>query len=100
MNRSLRFLSVIVIGVALATPGAVGIHGYAAAQEKHEDKDKDHKDKRYYDEKGKDYHDWDESQDRAFRRYMKERHEDYRDFDRLNHEQQEAYWEWRHEHRD
>ena len=56
--------------------------------------------KRYYDKKNKDYHEWNDHEDRAYRTYLQENHQDYREFNKVKRPQQDQYYQWRHEHPD
>ena len=67
----------------------------------------DHHDKvkvkvqRYYDDRGRDYHEWNEAEERAYRHWVEqERHRAYKDWKHANKHDREAYWEWRHAHSD
>jgi hypothetical protein len=79
MNRTYRWCNVIVIGAALALPGALATHAAprptaqdettAKQDEEHAKKEdkvaKDEKKLRVYDAKHKDYHEWTDDEDRA-----------------------------------
>jgi type III secretory pathway component EscR len=56
--------------------------------------------KRYYDQKGKDYHTWNDNEDRAYRAYVTEQHQTYRSFNTVKRPQQQQYFLWRHQHPD
>jgi len=79
-------LSAFFAGATLMTPVTV--------------KADDHRDKRYYDRDGRDYHTWDDHEDRAYRLYLGEQHRDYREFHRVKPVQQQEYFRWRHDHPD
>jgi len=51
---------------------------------------------RFYDENGRDWHNWNESEDRAYREYLTENRKEYREFSQLNAYDQQNYWVWRH----
>jgi hypothetical protein len=85
MHRFL-ILSAFFAGATLMTPVTV--------------KADDHRDKRYYDRDGRDYHTWDDHEDRAYRLYLGEQHRDYREFHRVKPVQQQEYFRWRHDHPD
>jgi len=55
---------------------------------------------RYYDDNGRDWHDWNDNEDRAYREYLGERHRDYVEFGLLVPRDQQEYWVWRHGHPD
>lgn len=58
----------------------------------------DHRDKRYYDREGHDYHTWDGQEDRAYRVYLGEQHRDYREFRKTKGNEQREYFKWPHDH--
>lgn len=89
-NNMHRFLilSALVLSTALIGP-VVARAQYAS-----------HSEKRYYDQKGHDYHTWNNGEDRAYRAYLQEQHRDYRDFNKVKRGQQQQYFNWRHEHPD
>ena len=60
----------------------------------------DHREKRYYDRDGRDYHTFDDKEDRAYRVYLQEHHRDYREFRRTRAGDQREYFKWRHDHPD
>jgi hypothetical protein len=60
----------------------------------------DHREKRYYDREGRDYHTWNDQEDRAYHVYVGEQHRDYREFRRTKPAEQREYFRWRHEHPD
>jgi len=60
----------------------------------------DHREKRYYDRDGRDYHTWNGQEDRAYRVYLGEQHRDYREFNREKAARQREYFRWRHDHPD
>ncbi len=98
MKTACRNLCFAVLTAALLAPGA--IHIFAAAQDDQRHEDQDKKQKRIYDSKHKDYHDWNDNEDRAYHQYFQEQHKDYRDYSKLNRHDQEQYWNWRHQHPD
>ncbi len=55
--------------------------------------------RRYYDKRHKDYHNWDSNEDRSYQRYQTEHHQ-RRAFVHLNSRQQSVYWSWRHDNPD
>jgi hypothetical protein len=59
-----------------------------------------HREKRYYDRDGRDYHTWNNNEDRAYRQYLEEQHREYRVFPKVRAPQQREYFRWRHEHPD
>ena len=60
----------------------------------------DHRERRYYDRDGRDYHAWNGQEDRAYRIYLAEQHREYREFQREKSARQRAYFRWRHDHPD
>ena len=60
----------------------------------------EHREKKYYDREGRDYHSWDDHEDRAYRVYLGEQHREYREFGRTKAVQQQEYFKWRHGHPD
>jgi len=68
MHRFL-VLSLVFAGATWIGPGAANAD--------------DHRDKRYYDRDGHDYHTWNSQEDRAYRVYLGERHRDYREFGKV-----------------
>src|SRR6202023_3161278 len=60
----------------------------------------DHRERRYYDRDGHDYHTWNGQEDRAYRVYLTEQHRDYREFNREKAARQREYFRWRHDHPD
>ena len=60
----------------------------------------DHRERRYYDRDGHDYHTWNSGEDRAYHAYLQEQHQDYRVFNKVKRGQQQQYFKWRHEHPD
>jgi hypothetical protein len=59
-----------------------------------------HREKRYYDRDGRDYHTWNNNEDRAYRQYLEEQRREYRVFPKMRAPQQREYFRWRHEHPD
>jgi hypothetical protein len=59
-----------------------------------------HRERRYYDRDGRDYHTWNNNEDRAYRQYLEEQHREYRVFPKVRAPQQREYFRWRHEHPD
>ena len=57
-----------------------------------------HREKRYYDRAGRDYHTWNGNEDRAYRVYLDEHHREYRVFPKVRANRQREYFRWRHEH--
>jgi hypothetical protein len=89
-----RTLSACLLGAMLCGPAVVSLR----ADDEHHEREKE---RRYYDNERRDYHEWNEHENRAYRRWMEERHErQVREFNRLNAEQQREYWRWRHNHPD
>jgi len=94
MHRGYRYLSSLLLTVALAVPVVM-----MAAAGPQENRDQEHRqgenNKRYYDKGHKDYHTWDANEDRAYQRYQAEHHEK-RAFVQLSSRQQTVYFTWRH----
>jgi len=88
-----RTLGACLLGAMLCGPATVALR----ADDEHHDREKE---RRYYDNQRKDYHQWNEHEARAYRRWLEERHEKYRNFTSLQRERQEEYWRWRHSHPD
>ena len=86
-----RFLSSLVLTVALLTPGV----GVAAAQERAEVK-VGPASVRVYDRSHKDYHAWDDQEDQRYRQYLNDKHQTYRPIAKLSKRQQTEYWNSRH----
>ena len=84
-------LSVLMLGAALSVPVAA-----RAA----DGGDKKPQVKRYYDQKNKDYHEWNDNEDKAYRSYLGENHHAYVDFAKVKAPQRQQYFDWRHEHPD
>lgn len=55
---------------------------------------------RVYDEKHKDYHNWDDHENAAWVRFQEEKHWKAHEWSKASKRQQEQYWEWRHSHPD
>ncbi len=55
---------------------------------------------RVYDEKHKDYHNWDTHEDAAWVRFQDEKKWKHHDWAKANKKEQQQYWEWRHSHPD
>ena len=87
MHR-LFILSAFVLGAAVIAPIAVRAD------------DRDHREKRYYDRNGRDYHTWNNNEDRAYRQYLVEQHRNYREFHGVRRNDQQQYFIWRHTHPD
>jgi hypothetical protein len=60
----------------------------------------DHRERRYYDRDGRDYHTWNSQEDRAYRVYLEEHRREYREFRGRKAAEQREYFRWRHEHPD
>lgn len=82
---------ILILSALLA--GSIAIAPVAAKAD-------DHREKRYYDRDGRDYHTYDDKEDRAYRVYLSEQHRDYREFRRTKAVQQREYFKWRHDHPD
>ena len=73
------------------------------AQDRDRDRDRgEHhdQDRRYYDRRHKDYHNWDSNEDRAYHMYWEQHRRSYIEWERANERQRQAYWDWRHQHSD
>lgn len=90
MKRTLTTLS---IAAALLAP--LGL----MAQDHDDHRDRDH-DRRYYDTRHKDYHQWNGNEDRAYHMYWEQNHHAYIDWDHASARQRQGYWDWRHNHSD
>jgi hypothetical protein len=55
---------------------------------------------RIYDQKNRDWHDWNDNEERAYRQFLTENRREYREFTRLDAREQSEYWNWRHAHPD
>jgi hypothetical protein len=55
---------------------------------------------RYYDNNGRDWHDWNDNEERAYRFFIIDNHQAYIDFDRAEPGLQLQFWVWRHSHPD
>ncbi len=53
---------------------------------------------RFYDERGRDWHDWDDNENRAYRRFMEENRRPFVEFSVADRGLQLEYWNWRHTH--
>jgi hypothetical protein len=53
---------------------------------------------RYYDERGRDWHDWDDNENRAYRRFLEENRRPFVEFSVADRGLQLEYWNWRHTH--
>lgn len=60
--------------------------------------DDHHREKRYYDRDGRDYHYWNGDEDRQYRAYLVERHRVYVPFVKVKVHQRREYFRYRHEH--
>jgi hypothetical protein len=89
-----RYLSSLLLTVALAAPVAMMAVASPQDDRNHENREGEHN-QRYYDKGHKDYHNWDANEDRSYQRYRTEHHEK-RDFVQLSTRQQTVYWNWRH----
>ena len=88
-----RFLSSLVVTVALLAPG-LGLT-LATAQERVAIK-AGPVSVRVYDRAHKDYHVWDASEDQNYRQYLNDNHRAYRPIAKLSNKQQTTYWNTRH----
>ena len=100
MFQANRLLTSLVLIGALAAPVAIGARSTAQEEHHDRDRDRDHHDKRFYDRKHHDYHEWGSREDEAYRRWHADRHRKYIEYGRLSPAQRQAYWNWRHEHPD
>jgi hypothetical protein len=57
-----------------------------------------HREKRYYDRNGRDYHYWNDGEDRQYRAYVVEQHRQYVPFVRVRPRERQEYFRYRHEH--
>jgi len=58
----------------------------------------DHRETRYYDRDGRDYHRWNDNEDRQYRTYVVEQHRVYVPFAKVKVRQRQEYFKYRHEH--
>jgi hypothetical protein len=86
MSFKRRFFSVMLAGVAMASPLMLG--GCA-----------EHATVRVYDPYYSDYHVWDNGEVVYYRQWINETHRPYVEYKRLPEKDQHAYWDWRHSHR-
>ncbi len=85
MHRGSRYLSLIFLASALATP--LVTTGCATH--------------RVYDPYYSDYHTWDRNENVYYQQWIVENHRDpHRDYKHLNKDEQKQYWDWRHSHGD
>ena len=98
MGRIPRYFGINIVATALLLPALLSGGPVSARplQERHEDRDRDHRYNRYYDREHRDYHVWNDREQRAYRHWLEERREKYREFAKENFKQQEEYWRWRH----
>ncbi len=88
-----KFLGSVLLSLALVTP--VALHGQDRPRQA-----QDQQNKRYYDSKHKDYHEWNGDEDQRYHEWLKENHKKDHDFSKASKAEQNAYWNWRHEHPD
>ena len=93
MHRGNRYLASLFLAATLVAP--LGAFAKGAPQDDHGRREEE---RRVYDRKHKDYHNWDRHEDESYRRWMGERHRGFVEFERLKPRDQEAYWRWRHDH--
>lgn len=55
---------------------------------------------RVYDEKHKDYHNWDDHENAAWVRFQEEKHWKAEEWQKADKKHQQEYWNWRHSHPD
>lgn len=89
-----KMITSLTLAIALAAPVSL------LAQDRHDDHDRNHDDRGYYDAHHKDYHHWDAREDRAYHMYWEQHHHAYIDWNRASARQQRDYWNWRHNHSD
>lgn len=84
-----RYLSMFLLGAAFLVPVAVKA-------------DDDHRQtQRYYDQTGRDWHEWNSNEQQAYNRYAQEQHrQQAREFEKQNRRDQQRYFKWRHNHSD
>jgi hypothetical protein len=90
MHRTYRVVGSFILGAALLAPMAA----FAAPISQ------DAVQVRVYDEKHKDYHNWDDHENAAWIRFQDEKKWKHHDWAKANKHEQEQYWEWRHSHPD
>jgi hypothetical protein len=60
--------------------------------------DDHHRETRYYDRDGRDYHYWNDNEDHQYRTYLVEQHRVYVPFVKVKVRQRQDYFKYRHEH--
>jgi hypothetical protein len=93
------YLGLVLVATALILPPVLSagpLWTGSSLQERHEDRDRDNREHRYYDREHKDYHVWNDREERAYRHWLEERRENYRDFAKEKRKEQQEYWKWRH----
>ena len=90
-----RILTVLFLGVTF-----FWLNNLNAQLQRSDDRHDRRDEHRYYDEKHKDYHEWNDRESRAYRMYWQQRHHNYMDWERANERQRRDYWNWRHRHPD
>ena len=83
MSRGPRYLSLIFLAGALATPLVTS--GCAH---------------RVYDPYYSDYHHWDHRETVYYQQWIVENHRDHHEYAKSNRKEQSQYWNWRHAHSD
>jgi hypothetical protein len=89
------FLSALSLPTSLRASPARRIARYADTSQRD-----DRAQGRFYDQKNRDWHDWNDNEERAYRQFLTENRREYREFTRLNDREQSDYWNWRHSHPD
>src|SRR5215831_3456919 len=92
------YFALVLVSTALVVPPVLsaGPLWTGRLQERHEDRDRDDREHRYYDREHKDYHVWNDGEERAYRHWLEEGRENYRDFAKERRKEQQEYWKWRH----
>jgi hypothetical protein len=93
VHQGNKYLASLLLAATLVAPFAAVAKG--VPQDDHERREEQ---RRVYDRRHKDYHNWDRREDESYRRWLEERHHGYVQFERLKHRDQQAYWQWRHDH--
>lgn len=75
---------------------------YVFARQDHDrddhDKDRGRTPYAYYDDKHRDWHQWNDSEDKEWRGYLESQHRQYVPFNQADERDQQRYWSYRHKH--
>ena len=89
-----KFIGSAILTLALAAPSILVAAPHPQDERTHDRESQNQK--RVYDSKHKDYHNWDNNEDQQWRQYQSTEHLKYRDYSRANKKDQSNYWNWRH----